>query len=42
MANEEPLVVVKACVDVMREIVRKDRGDSRDSVVREEIGRAHV
>ena len=35
MANEEPLVVVKTGVDVVREVVRKDCGDSRDSVVRE-------
>ena len=33
MANEEPLVVVKACVDVMRKVVREDGGDSRDGVV---------
>ena len=34
-ANEEPLVVVKACVDVMRKIVREDCGDRRNSVIRE-------
>ena len=34
LANEEPLVVVKARVYVMREIVREDCGDSCDSVVR--------
>ena len=33
LANEEPLVVVKACVDVVREIIREDRGDGRDGVV---------
>ena len=33
LANEEPLVVVKACVNVVREIIREDRGDGRDSVV---------
>ena len=35
LTNEEPLVVVKACVDVVREIIRKDCGDSRDGVIRE-------
>ena len=35
MTNEEPLVVVEAGVDVVREIVRKDCGDSRDGVIRE-------
>ena len=35
LANEEPLVVVKARVDVMRKIVREDCGDSRNSVTRE-------
>jgi hypothetical protein len=29
------LVVVKASVDIMGEIIRKDCGDSRDSVIRE-------
>ena len=33
LADEEPLVVVKACIDVMGEVVREDGGDSRDSVV---------
>jgi hypothetical protein len=33
LANEEPLVVVEARVDVMREIIREDRGDSRDGMV---------
>ena len=33
LANEEPLVVVEACVDVVREIVGEDCGDSRGSVV---------
>ena len=35
LANEEPSMVVKACVDVVRKIVREDCGDSRDSVIRE-------
>ena len=35
LANEEPLVVVEAGVDIVREIVGKDCGDSRDGVVRE-------
>ena len=35
LANEEPLVVVKACVDVVWEVIREDRGDSRSSVVGE-------
>ena len=35
LADEEPLVVVKACVDVVWEVVREDRSDSRDGVVRE-------
>ena len=35
LTNEEPLVVVKACVDVVREVIRKDCGDSRDGVVGE-------
>ena len=35
LANEEPLVVVEAGVDIMREIVGKDCGDSRDGVIRE-------
>ena len=33
LTNEEPLVVVKACVDIMREVIRKDCGDSRCHVV---------
>ena len=33
MANEEPLVVMEACVDVVREIVRENCGDSRGGVV---------
>ena len=33
--NEEPLVVVKSCVDIVWEVVGEDRGDSRYSVVRE-------
>ena len=35
LANEEPLVVVKARIDIVREVVREDCSDSRDSVVRE-------
>ena len=35
MTNEEPLVVMKACVDVVWEVVREDRGDGCDGVVRE-------
>ena len=35
LANKEPLVVVKASVDIMREVIRKNRSDSRDSVIRE-------
>ena len=33
LTNEEPLVVVKSCVDVMGEVVREDGGNSRSSVV---------
>jgi hypothetical protein len=35
LTNEEPLVVVKSCVDVVWEIIGEDCGDSRYSVVRE-------
>ena len=35
LTNEEPLVVVKSCVDVVWEVVGEDCGDSRCSVVRE-------
>ena len=35
LANKEPLVVVKAGVDIMWEIVQKDCSDSRGSMVRE-------
>ena len=35
LANEEPLVVVKTGVDIVREVVRKDCGDSRDGVIGE-------
>ena len=35
MANEEPLLVVKAGIDIVGEVVGKDRGDGRDGVVRE-------
>ena len=34
-ANEEPLVVVKTGVDIVREIIGEDRGDSRDGVIGE-------
>ena len=33
MANEEPLVVMKAGVNIMREVIGKDGGDSRGGVV---------
>ena len=33
LANEEPLVVVKACVDIVRKVVGEDRGDGRDGMV---------
>ena len=35
LTNEEPLMVVKACVDIMWEVVQEDCGDGHDSVVRE-------
>ena len=35
LANEEPLVVMEASVDVMGEVVRKDCGDSLGGVIRE-------
>ena len=35
LANEEPLVVVKAGVDIMGKVIREDCGDSCGSVVRE-------
>ena len=35
LTNEEPLVVVKACVDIMWEVIGEDCGDSRYGVVRE-------
>ena len=35
MANEEPLVVVKSCVDIVWKVIGEDGGDSRYSVVRE-------
>ena len=34
LTNEEPLVVVKACVDIVWEVVREDGSNSRDGVVR--------
>ena len=33
MTNEEPLVVVKACVDIVWEVIREDCGNSRNGVV---------
>jgi hypothetical protein len=35
LANEEPLVIVEARVDVVREVIRKDHGDGHGGVVRE-------
>ena len=35
LTNKEPLMVVKACVDIMWEVVRKDCGNGRNSVVGE-------
>ena len=35
LTNEEPLVVVKSCIDVVWEIIGEDGGDGRYSVVRE-------
>ena len=35
LADEEPVVIVEACVDVVREVIREDRGNGRDGVVRE-------
>jgi hypothetical protein len=34
LTNEEPLMVMKAGIDIVREVIRKDHGDSRGSVVR--------
>ena len=34
LANKEPLVVVEACVDVVREVIREDHGDSCGGVIR--------
>ena len=33
LANEEPLMIVEARVDVMQEVIREDRGDSCGGVV---------
>ena len=33
LANEEPLMIVKARIDIMWEVVREDCGNSRGSVV---------
>jgi hypothetical protein len=35
LANEEPLVIVKAGVDIVREVVGKDCGNGHDGVIRE-------
>ena len=35
MANEEPLVVMKAGINIVGEIIRKNGGDSRGGVIRE-------
>ena len=34
LTNEEPLMVMKAGVDIVREVIRKDCGNSRGSMVR--------
>ena len=34
LTNEEPLVVVKACIDIVWEVIREDCGDSCGGVVR--------
>ena len=33
LTNEEPLVVVKTCIDIVREVVRKDGSDGRGGVI---------
>ena len=35
LANEEPLVVVEAGVDIVREVIGEDCGDSHDGMIRE-------
>ena len=35
LTNEEPLVVVEACVDIVREVIRKDCGDGCNGMFRE-------
>ena len=35
MTNEEPLVIVKTCIDIVWEVIREDHGDGRGGVVRE-------
>ena len=35
LADEEPLMVMEACVDIVWEVIRKDGGDRRSSVVGE-------
>ena len=34
LSNEEPLVVVEARIDGMREVIRENRGDSHGGVIR--------
>ena len=34
LTNEEPLVIMEVRVDVVWEVIREDRGDSRDGVIR--------
>ena len=34
LTNEEPLVVMEACVDIVWEVVREDCGDSRGGMIR--------
>ena len=34
LTNEEPLMVVKTGVDIVREVIREDCGDGRDSMFR--------
>ena len=33
LTNEEPLVVVKVGIDIVREVIREDRGDSRGRMI---------
>ena len=34
LTDEEPLLVMQACIDIVWEVIREDGGDSRGSVVR--------